>query len=808
MADASDPWGAFPEVPKSQDPKDVWSQFPVVQKEDAPGLLESFGRGLSSGATFGFDKSLGMSKERDEAAAKANPWTHFAGEVAGSIAPTVAATVAAPEVAIPGAIAKAAPWLERGYAAVRSAFVPSEIASTGQALGQAAKLSTSYGALAGAGHADVNPDDTLAQSLEKRGVGAIEGGLTGLVTSPVFGLAGHGIYRGAQGIGSMLARASDEIAPGGKGALNTMVKGFERDRTSPQELIDQIQTELPSATTPQTASTRFWGPLKNKQAWTQEQVEEVARRALNGETASQIEQAMRPGAGSSISINPGIQSGPGTAAIQTLMDELASRNVGPVNIIDRAAMVRPGAGENTQWTMRAAANTPGDARSIARENLLERQIGAGGRLNDLFDRFVGSSDYDAVAQNHANKLASAADTAFTLAKQNEQPFDVSPILNRWFTKEVGNGMRGPVPEGMQNAIESVMSNEPIVNPITGMQIGTQRRPPQTLDEFMKARANIRQQIQTTQPGSELYNKLTGLYKDLTNEVARTNPDWSKANQLYADGKAAEEAMQAGANMGLRVNSGSRENFKYFTDAQSDAASAQKDLNKANAALKKLNPASANPGQLSQAQSAVQLAQSRLDAANARQDLFRVGLVRSLRDQTTENNGATNNLTRLLQLPGAKKMLGQVLGPDADQFNKAIAAEAAMHRTYSSQFGAQTTPLREAIDELNWAPQIEGNMVTAWLNPLNAITNTANLAAKYAAQTVNARRNAELMNMYTETNPLNQLDLLRQAQALHQTRSNWGNALGRPAISAVVPFNAAVEDPTPKPWNVPLQPYQP
>src|SRR5688572_486568 len=67
----------------------------------APGMLESFGRGVLGGATLGFEDEIGLAdKDRQEASRKANPWTHFAGEVVGTIAPAVVAT---PLAAVRGA---------------------------------------------------------------------------------------------------------------------------------------------------------------------------------------------------------------------------------------------------------------------------------------------------------------------------------------------------------------------------------------------------------------------------------------------------------------------------------------------------------------------------------------------------------------------------------------------------------------------------------------------------------------------------------------------------------------------------------
>lgn len=773
----------------------------VPAKEEAPGLLESFGRGAAQGATFGFADDLGMSKERNAAAAKANPWAHFAGEIAGGLAPTVAATLAAPEVAIPAGLAKAAPWLAKGYAAVRSAFVPGEIGTLGQAVGQGAKLGASYGALSGAGNADVNPEDSTIDALKKRATGAVEGAVTGTIGGGLLGGVGHQAYKGAQELGGLFNQAQAETAPGGQGALKTMVKGFERDRITPQTLIDQIRSEFPSDTAT-AGGNRFWGSANNRQPWTADMVEDVVRRAMNGESAGDISSALSANG-----------PGPGRASVQTLLDELASRHLGPLNIIDRAALARPGAGQNTQMTMRAAAATPGDAQSIARENLLERQIGAGGRLQDLFARTIGSPNFDDVAFAHSNQLQDAGARAYAVAYANEKPFDLNPVFNKWAAK-YGN-MRGPIPDTINAVLNQMRTTQPVLDQAGNVVSGSglvNKAPPMDLEGFINARQGLSDQIQSAmQSGNKnLARQLTQLHNDLTETVGKANPDWLKANQIWADGKAAQDALDAGASMSTRLNSSSRDNLKVFTDAQSDATQAAKDLKAANAALKKFQPqAGTNPAQQTQLQAAVEGAQARLDAANTKQQLFKVGLVRALNDQIA-NQGETHNLTRQLLLPGAKKMLGKVLGDDADPFFKGLQAEGAMHRTYSSQFGSQTTPLREAVDELNWAPDVNAASWYSWLNPVHAAGNLMDLAAKYAARGINAKRNQELMGLYTDTNPVSQLDILRRAQALHAARSNAGNLVGKPVIGSAAPLLDAyvgheADLNAPKPAMVPYQP---
>lgn len=694
---------------------------------NAPGLLESFGRGAAEGATFGFDDKLGLDKERREASRKANPWTHFMGEMAGSLVPMVGTGGL-------GAVAKGAGMLPRAARAVSAVMAPGEIATMGQAVGQGAKLGAVYGGLSGMGHTNVEPEDTLPDAIGKRIWEGGKGAAVGALVGAPLGAVGHGLYRGAQSLGTMRAVAQSEVEPG-TGALVTAAERLKRDRITPDDLIAQIKAELPAA----------------RNGVGDQEIETIVSRYLAGDSAQDI---------SALLTQKGIQQTP--QDIQVLLDDLAARHLPPTNIVDRAGMVRPGSGDNTQMTMRAAAATPGEHLGVAREKLLERQIGAGGRMNSLFDNLIGSSDYEAVeaAKKAAHKQAGV--NAYSLAYLNEQPFNIQPILDKWAAKY--DGKTGPIPRGIMAEINDLW--------------GGNKTAPATLEDFILARQGLfdaKRAAAKDRPS--LASKLNELYDEISDVVGKTNPLWKEANTIWRDGKAAEEAMKAGASMSTRLNSASRENFAFFTRAQKSADAAQKEVDQL---TQKIQTAAAQGTQPAASDlAAVINAQARLDAAQAEQDLFKVGLVRALTDKLVQNKGETHDLTKELLLPGAQKMLREVLGKDADVFFNAVKAEQAVNRTFRSQFGSQTTPLREAVDELNWAPSFHASLV----NPLHWPSKVMDLAAQYAARNVNARRNTDLIKLYTETDPIKQLEILRAMQTLHTARSNAGNLAGKPVIGA-------------------------
>lgn len=744
---------------------------PGYEPVGAPGLMESFLRGAAEGATFGFDDKLGLSKEAREASRKANPWLHFAGELAGGAIPMLAAAALPTGVSQGAAAGRAAQLAGRGAQLAKSALLPAEINTLKQAGVQGAKLGAVYGGLSGAGHADVKPEDSYLDALTKRAGEGVLGGATGALIGAPLGLLGHGIYRGGEYLGGLKSTAAAETDVG-SGALTTALRNFERDRITPDTVIAAIRSEFPDDTAAAGLTKRFWGGLQNKQPITADHVEEVVRRAMAGEDAAAISAALKQKMG-------GV--GPGEDAVQSLLDELAARHLGPLNLIDRAAMVRTGSGDNTQMSMRAAAATPGEQKGIARENLLERQLGAGARIHDALARGLGAQDFDAAMVQHEKRLSAAADRMYDAARANEQPFDLNPVFAKWSAK-FGN-MRGAIPDTINSWLDAMRSTQPVLN--QAGQLAKQppggivnKAPPMDLQGFIYARQGLRDArdaaIQRGEKG--LARELTQLYGDLTDEVARTNPLWKEANDFFRDGALGTDSGKAGAAMALRLNSQSREGLKDFTTAVQAERKTTSALREAKATLKRAE-ARQDAAAAAAARVEVDRLTAKLDAAQAQQELFKLGLLRAISDKYLINEGETHNLTKQLLKPGAQKILREVLGPDGDMVINKLKAEAAMHRTYSSQFGSQTTPLREHIDEQNWAPNFEA----AWSNL--GFGKILQLAQEYAARSINTRRNTDLMKMYTETDPLKQLEYLKAMGQLQTSRQNVGNVVGKPFVGA-------------------------
>lgn len=761
---------------------------PEVADPNAPGKLESLWRGAADSATFGVANQQGWTdKDRDEASRKANPWTHFFGEALGTV-PLMLGAAAVPEIAVPAAYGRVAVGTGRAANLARSALVPGEMETLGQTIGQTAKLGATYGGLSGAGHADVQPDDTLEDALKKRAQGAAIGAAEGVVTSPLVGGITHGAVRTIQGIRQPLAEAAAEGVPGGTGAARRYLNVTGQDRITPDDLITQIRNEHMDAVGRTPSPT--WGDPANPQAWDADTVEDILRASMAGHAPADIATHMQ-------GTHPGITA----QQVQDLSHGLADQYLAPLNLVDRAGLVRPGAGRKTQMSMRAAIASPGESQAVASENLMHRQLGAGDRIGGLLEDTLGSRDLEGVQAAHQRMMETAVGQAYDLAHANEQPFDLQPILDRY--RQRYQGKSSDIARTVIGQLDGMSSREPVVRAATGQQpLGANWLPPvpdngslatgtglhnlvapQNIEDFMLARSGLRDTMQKATQNGE-HNKariLRGLYDDISDHVAETNPDWKVANDLARDGAAGREALEAGMETGTRLNAGTRANLREFEIAQRDGLVAQGDFTRANDNLRQyIASGAADPAQEQALHNEIARSQARLTAAVARQGLFRVGMVRKYMDDIVNPDTGTIDLSRKMLSRGARQIYRTVLGDaDANRFIRGLEQEAQIHRTYASQYGAQTTPLAEAIKEQN----IGGEAVEISHNPLHWAGKAISLAHRWAASHINGQRNTALTNLYMEQGRLRQLEILRALQNLQQVRANTTHAVGQPLIGA-------------------------
>jgi len=688
------------------------------------GATLSFGDEINAAARAGYQKLTGESDfgpayeaalEDERAAYKdfsdENPVTSFAAGIAGGFVPALVAP---------------------GVTGVR--FIQ-QAKNAGQAAKRGLAVGTGYGAVSGFGAGE-------GQSV---GEGAANRLATAAVHAPVgAALGAAGGYVGHR-LGEAIAgtrQAQTEVDPS-SGAYNAAAKAMARDRIEPAKLREDM---LPPA-----------GRIV-----TQDMAADIARMTDDGLTQADIATRLK--------VTP--------ATVGRYQQSFAERNQTPLTIVDRAALQGAGSGQNTQWTMRAAAATPGEARTQAAERLTERQVAQPSRLVDALQRYIGDGDVEGRIAQLQETVRGQERAAYDAARAAEQPFNLTATLRNWqrrINPRVQQGaVAGRASESnsdlavtMNKAIAGFFDDVDVPNDI-GTSFVRAQFPVRSLERFQQAKENLDDIIQNSFKDARptnLTRHLQAFKKEVMGEVRKTNPEWAKANDLFADGRAADKALALGEQMAARMGQKSREALKAF---------------------EKMDP--------------------------TQQELFRQGFSRNLQDRIlNKREGA--DVTAELRLPAAKAIIKRVLerGPspanlagkergawnrarvqsrkDAQQLLRIIDEEAAGTRTFRAlQGGSQTTPLKEAVADLN-APAY----LTSALSYLNPRALSQELLSQVARR-VYSGRNTALMEMLTETDPVKQMQVLEAIQRYSAARG----AGGRAATGVAAPVTNAFIAETPRP----------
>lgn len=716
--------------------------------------LEAFGRAALDTGTFGFANRW-QDRDRLALARKEHPIASFAGDATAVIGQTAVlgpAANAARAAQAAGALGRVGGLGARAVIGAERALLPNMNAATiGQAALTGAKAGAANSALHAFGSTVTDPNaswgDVTQQTVGKGAVGGAVGGVIGPIA-----------YKVGEGIN--LARAArNEMATADTASLAAIDRALARDRIDPSTLRAQI--EVPQ-----------YGKL------TTQQISDIARRMDAGDSAATIASDL----------------GVGVKAVTDAARRFEAQNASPLNIVDRAKLTGPAGGENTSWTLRAAMASPGEGRAVGAARLTDRQLEQHDRIVDAIGRMVSNADPQA-------KLALLKDgerLAYGMAEKAAQPFDLAPVLARWdqrsgvpnsdiskaieqavglfrgSTRVVGDDVERAVTRPMMTPVRDATGNitayqrtmVPVVDdagrPVTQLVKGsdvTKIAPLQSLEEFKRAKLDLDQMIEASKNGykaTPLTRELARFKEELMDEVSRTNPFWRQANDFFAENRAAERLLGAGEAQSLRLTPEGRKEVEQIAGLHKTIASRK-------------------------------AAPEEKAVAQAKLEMYRDGLAQALAARVL-NKGQTHDHTAELLTPSARYILTSVMGrPRASEFIRFLEREAATTRTYRGLGGSQTTPLREAIDELN-GPAMLASAVD-WMNP-RAVARA--LIAKGAGR-LSEGRNNRMIPMMVEESPVRQLQLLADLETMRAARVAGGRAGLNPALAAgnafVAPFTS-------------------
>ena len=712
--------------------------------EPTTSALEAFGRAALDTGTFGFANRW-QDRQRLEAGRKEHPWASFAGDAAaivgqGAILGPAANAARAAQAA--GNLGRVGSVAAKTALAAEKVLLPNPATATlGQAALTGAKVGATNTGLHAFGSTVTDPNagwgDVAQQTIGKGALGAVAGGVLGPVA-----------YKIGEGI-ALSRAARNEMANADTASLAAIDRALARDRIDPSTLRGQI--EVPQ-----------YGKL------TSPQISDVVRRMEAGESAAAI-------AG---------DVGVSAKAVSDAARRFQEQNATPLNLVDRAKLTGAAGGENTSWTLRAAMASPGEGRAIGASRLTDRQLEQHDRVVDAIGRMVSSAD----PQAKLALLKEGERLAYQMADRSAQPFDVGRVLAQWdqrggvpnseiskaleqavalfrgSTRVAGDDVERAVMRPMLTPVRDAQGNitayqrtmlpvqdeagRPVTQIIKSADVD-RVSPVSTLGDFQRAKRDLDQMIERSMNGyrpTPLTRELQRFKNDLMDEVGRTNPLWREANDFFAENRAAERLLGVGEKQSLRLTPESRREVESIAELHKTVAS------------RKATP------------EAKAIAQAKLE-------MYRDGLAQALAARVL-NKAQTGDHVGELLTPSARFILTSVMGrPRAAEFIRYLEKEAATTRTYRGLGGSQTTPLREAIDELN-GPAMLASAVD-WMNP-RAVARA--LVAKGAAR-LSESRNNRMIPMMVEENPVRQLDLLRDLDTMRAARVAGGQAGMNPGYVA-------------------------
>ena len=706
------------------------------------GLLPRATAAVKSGSLSGPEYEAAKQEEwrKDDAYAKENPVTAFALEAAGAVPTMFVPGLGAGRIAQAAArTAPAATGLSRGARLARTVGFGAEVGTTGA---EAAALGMKAAALTG-------------------GLASREDSLSGRLGDAAFA-APLGYIGGRLGdaIGSRLAGAgeaiSDSVRIGGNaeaGALTALRRGFERDGVTTDAMRAALTPDVGRARVAPGAQRVVLDAYGN--ALSQGADDAAARVAARTAYAQHAAQNLAPGVKP---LSPSTLDG----HVNRIVGGYTQANEIPL-AVDEVARLAGGRGQNLQWTRRAAMASPGEGRENITRAVMDRQDDVLDTVRSRVTSTLGDPAYEDNFRRLSEATKAASNGLYATARANEKPFDLAPVFD-----EIQNTYAfraGATKDAVDNALATMRG---IPDPALG---GRYNR--HTIDTYIQSRSDLNDLIEASmrqvQNGTPEHTAASRALVDMKRKmdaiVEGQNPAWRTANDAAADGHAIKNAMRAGEQM--KLNAGDR-NTRVSVNQMRDW---QKDVARLSTAVRKKT---ATPEE----EALLQVRQGQIEA-------MRLGFARPLHTLLS-NAGDTHDASKFFlkggrrSQDGARQIIRTMMGDEADDFMGLIERAKIAHTTYKANFGSQTTPLREAIDEQNQPGKMAGAMqaLSYWANPSAMLRDLG----ESISNRLNEQRNTSLLRRYgiTTENPAQFFNMLDEVDRLGAQR---GRAFTNPFVNA-------------------------
>jgi len=661
------------------------------------GLRPRIQAAIESGAVSGseYETAKKTQWKRDDAYARKNPILSFVAEAVG----------AAPTMLIPGLgagrIAQAATrtgqatqGLSRSARVMRALGVGREIGTVGQ---EAGALGLKTAAVTG-------------------GLSSREGSASGrLEDAALMAPLGYAGGRAISALGTRLAGGAEQLTDmsrtGGNaelGALTALRRGIERDGLTTGQLRQAVL------------------PNMGRSNITDQGRETILRaysQAINnGSTEAQARAAARQAYAQVSAVAPATADAHVGRALATYQRQ----NEVPL-AIDEVARLAGGSGQNLQWTRRAAQASPNAGREQIANTVFNRQDDILPTVRNRVNETLGDPGFDEYLSALRQRNRQAENQLYGTARSNEQPFNLDRVFDE---VQATYAFRGGKARDAMTEASRIMRGDPLPD-------GTYQR--HTLDTYIQSRGQLNDLIEETfkvnpANGSKSSTSATRALMDLKSkmdhEVRSANPNWGVANDVARGGRSAETAMTEAGRMKLSTGDGHTRRI----------------LTRVEGIRNRLRELEAVQRRMPSTEVAanIELLQTQLEA-------YQAGFARVLHTELSKL-GDTHDVSKLFlkggrgTQDGVRRIVDVMFGDEAPAFMDLINRARIATTTHRQHFNSQTTPLREAIDEMKTDNNVAGAVrgLGYLFNPRQAALDLS----EAVSNRLNADRNTALLRRYS------------------------------------------------------------
>lgn len=464
--------------------------------------------------------------------------------------------------------------------------------------------------------------------------------------------------------------------------------------------------------------------------------------------------------------------------VRAIVQRYNDRNAVPSQLHELAALHSQGEAANTFGLYRFGANMPteGNNKSAAIDFARRRQESQGGRLAEIFERYLGNGDVNAAVAGHEARINHSNGLYRPILEQFEATPGAREALQRAIQgvhDETNAALKGRQDDIASAAFGHLNKFRNKVS-VPGDEHYVQVTDPKTGGPMM-----MQMEDGSWQPRMRVVQnpslKAEPAMDDLAGFIGQRGALRDAADSAFRDGKGnlgselkalknrLDEAVR-GLGDDATLPDNVRNVFAAWREANDNRASAS--------ALQgawrdgTAFPISAGGGRTLEMQAQMMRQFSRMNPE--RQEMFLMGLMGQIRAKL-ERPSSTSDVSRFMRTDQGRRVLAHFFGDNAERVQTALARAGIATRTHAANKGSQTAPMLETGKHINGLIELAANIT----NPMYYLRGAGNIAARQLER----GRNDELMRLLgaNTDNPAELVAALRTIASAQQMRQTVFNS---------------------------------